>query len=233
MTCHEPVEAVLLDAGGVLILPAAEAMLAILQEAGVVADERTLDRAHYVATAANDASPPRNRKLYLHAFARACGVPSERVDAAVAKLDVAIDGPHWTRRLPGVTEALRELSSLPITVGVVSNSVGVVARQLRDAGVCHVGPGPGTQVAIVIDSAVVGVAKPDPAIFHLTLWQLGIEPQRAVYVGDTARIDVDGAVAAGLQALHLDPYGDCPDPPGQHEHLRRLGDLPEWVRKHG
>jgi len=229
----EPVETVLLDAGGVLIMPAAEAIQAILLAAGARADLRTLDRAHYLGTAATDASPPRSRKLYLRAFARACGVPNERVEETVAELRVAIEGPHWTRRLPGVAETLRALSSLPITLGVVSNSVGVAADQLRQAGICQVGPGLGTQVAFVIDSALVGVAKPDPAIFHLALGRLGVGPMRAVHVGDTARIDVDGAVAAGLRALHLDPYGDCPDPPGRHEHLRQLSDLPDWVREHG
>jgi putative hydrolase of the HAD superfamily len=233
VTVREPVETVLLDAGGVLIMPASKAVLAILRSAGVHLGPRDLDQAHYFATAANDARPPRNRMLYLRAFARACGVPEDRVETVVAGLDGAIEGPHWTRPVPGAARALRALNSLPVTLGVVSNSIGVVADQLRCAGICHEGPGPGTQVGVVIDSAVVGTAKPDPAIFRLALERLGGQPHRAVYVGDTARIDVDGALAAGLHALHLDPYGNCPDPPGQHEHLRRLADLTSWIREHG
>ena len=38
-------------------------------------------------------------------------------------------------------------------------------RVLRRSGVCQVGPGAGVAVRCVVDSHVVGVAKPDPAIF--------------------------------------------------------------------
>ena len=37
----------------------------------------------------------------------------------------------------------------------------------------------------VLDSAVVGVAKPDPAIFELALERLGVAAERALHVGDT------------------------------------------------
>ncbi|MEU7788787.1 HAD family hydrolase [Amycolatopsis sp. NPDC049159] len=233
MSPREPIETVLLDAGGVLIMPAAEAVITILRAAGVRADVGVIDRAHYAATAANDASPPRDRLLYLRAFARACGVQDERVERVAAELSTAIDGPAWTRELRGAAKSLRALSSLPVVLGVVSNSVGVVAAQLRQAGICQVGPGAGTPVALVIDSALVGIAKPDPGIFHLALRELDARPGRTVYVGDTARIDVDGALAAGIRPLHLDPHLDCPDPPGRHEHLRSLGDLAAWVHAHG
>ncbi|UOZ05673.1 HAD family hydrolase [Amycolatopsis sp. WQ 127309] len=233
MSPREPVETVLLDAGGVLIMPAAEAVITVLRAAGVRADVDVIDRAHYAATAANDASPPRNRLLYLKAFARACGVKDERVEWVAAELSIAIDGPTWTRELRGAANSLRALSSLPVVLGVVSNSVGLVAEQLRQAGICQVGPGAGIPVALVIDSALVGIAKPDPGIFHLALRELDARPGRTVYVGDTARIDVDGALAAGIRPLHLDPHLDCPDPPGRHEHLRSLGDLAAWVHAHG
>ncbi|AXB41524.1 HAD family hydrolase [Amycolatopsis albispora] len=233
MIARPPVEAVLLDAGGVLIMPASEAVLSILRAAGARADERLLDRVHYLATAVNDACPPRDRGRYLRAFARGCGIGDDRLNGVVAELGAAINGPNWTRGVPGAVEAVRKLGALPVSVGVVSNSVGVVAGQLRRAGICQVGPGPGTPVAVVIDSALVGIAKPDPAIFRLALRQLRASPERAVYVGDTARIDVDGALAAGLRPLHLDPHGDCPDPPGRHEHLRCLDDLAAWVSAHG
>ena len=80
---------------------------------------------------------------------------------------------------------------------------------------------------MVIDSAVVGVAKPDPRIFTLALDALGLpdaDRGTVVHVGDSLRYDVTGALAAGVRPLHLDPYGFCPAPDG-HEHLRRLSDL--------
>jgi putative hydrolase of the HAD superfamily len=83
-------------------------------------------------------------------------------------------------------------------------------------------------VGVVLDSAVVGVSKPDPRIFALALDALGV-PQSAsgtvVHVGDSLRYDVTGAIAAGVRPLHLDPYGFCPAPDG-HEHIRRLDQIP-------
>jgi putative hydrolase of the HAD superfamily len=227
------VRVVLLDAGGVLILPEAEGVLAALRAAGANPDLFSVHRAHYKATAVTDANPPRSRSRWLWAFARACGVPPENVPMAVEALNPMFEGPLWTRAIDGAAEAVAAIASLPVVLAVVSNSVGVVADQLLKAGICQVGAGPGTPVAEVIDSAVVGVAKPDPAIFHLALARLGARPDETVYVGDNARIDVDGALAAGLTPLHLDPYGDCPDPAGQHAHLRRLSDLVDGLREGG
>ncbi|HEY6310859.1 MAG TPA: HAD family hydrolase [Streptosporangiaceae bacterium] len=83
----------------------------------------------------------------------------------------------------------------------------------------------GVPVGVVVDSAVAGVAKPDPAIFRIALDALGVPPSRTVlHVGDSLRFDVAGALAAGLQPVHLDPYGFCPAPDG-HPHIRALAEL--------
>ena len=63
----------------------------------------------------------------------------------------------------------------------------------------------------VIDSAVVGVAKPDPAIFdHAEVHFPGIARDRIAYVGDSVTMDVGGATAAGLHPILIDPYDDHP-----------------------
>ncbi|WUI03946.1 HAD family hydrolase [Spirillospora sp. NBC_00431] len=230
----ESVEAVLLDAGGVLVMPSPDLTLPVVRAAGADPDEVVLDRAHFLATAATDANPPRDRMLYMRTYAWACGVAAERVDATAVELGALFNGHNFTMRSPRATpEVLKALSALPVAMAVVSNSIGLVAEQLRDAKVCQVGPGPGLSVEFVIDSALVGVAKPDPAIFRLAFDRLNVSPRRVVYVGDTARIDVDGAHAAGMRSLHLDPYGDCPDPAGHHEHLRGLLELADRLDRRG
>ena len=45
-----------------------------------------------------------------------------------------------------------------------------------------------------------------------------------LHVGDSLRYDVAGALAAGLQPVHLDPHGFCPAPDG-HPHVRSLAEL--------
>jgi putative hydrolase of the HAD superfamily len=88
---------------------------------------------------------------------------------------------------------------------------GTVLRQLLDrhgllAGFAH-----------VTFSDEVGVRKPDPEIFALTLRALGVEPAAAVHVGDDAVLDVLGARNAGLRAIQVTshaasvPEGQRPD----------------------
>jgi FMN phosphatase YigB (HAD superfamily) len=50
----------------------------------------------------------------------------------------------------------------------------------------------------VVTSAEAGAPKPDPAIFRLALARLGVEPARALHVGD-GEADAEGARAAGMR----------------------------------
>lgn len=55
----------------------------------------------------------------------------------------------------------------------------------------------------VVDSSAVGMRKPDPAIYHLTLDRLGgVEPERAVFLDDHLG-NVVGAQQAGLVGIHV------------------------------
>ena len=49
----------------------------------------------------------------------------------------------------------------------------------------------------------VGVRKPDPEIFALTLRAVGAGPESAVHVGDDEVLDVQGARAAGMRAIQV------------------------------
>jgi putative hydrolase of the HAD superfamily len=57
----------------------------------------------------------------------------------------------------------------------------------------------------VLDSALVGVEKPDPAIFRAALAALDVAPAEALYIGDLYDVDVVGARAAGMEAVLLLP----------------------------
>jgi putative hydrolase of the HAD superfamily len=234
-----PVRAILLDAGGVLLFPSPELLLSPLHAAGLEPSLADLQRAHYRAMADCD-EPGRTApgaqwwREYLRDFAAACGVPAAQVDTVAGDIVGLTDGFAWTQVGPGVGEALRGIAALGLPVGIVSNSTGEVEQALRRLDVCHA-PGAdevlpearGINVAVVLDSAVVGVSKPDPRIFTLALDALGLpdaDRSTIVHVGDSLRYDVAGALAAGIRPLHLDPHGFCPAP-GGHEHLRRLDDL--------
>jgi putative hydrolase of the HAD superfamily len=56
----------------------------------------------------------------------------------------------------------------------------------------------------VVDSAFVGIRKPDPAIYELTLERLGgIEPGRCVFVDDLD-VNCDTARALGMAAVRFE-----------------------------
>lgn len=56
----------------------------------------------------------------------------------------------------------------------------------------------------VVYSSAVGVEKPHQRIFRHCLQALNVEPQRCLHVGDQALEDVEGAIAAGMQAVRVD-----------------------------
>ena len=231
------VSAILLDAGGVLLLPEPDLTMASLRAAGIAPDLVMLEQAHYRAMLGQDqaAAPPTQhtwRHDYLLSYVTACGVAEARRAALAAKLVPAFTGTSWAHVGTGTLDGLRALAALGLPLGVVSNSDGTVQSQLRRAGVCYVPDTPreprepaapaGVPVGVIVDSAVVGVAKPDPAIFHIALDALGVPAADTVlYVGDSLRYDVAGALATGLQPVHFDPYGYCPAPDG-HRHVSSL-----------
>jgi putative hydrolase of the HAD superfamily len=60
-------------------------------------------------------------------------------------------------------------------------------------------------IADRLDAAVfsseVGKRKPHPAIFEAALEQLGVEPERSLFVGDRRFEDVRGAKEAGMTTV--------------------------------
>lgn len=59
------------------------------------------------------------------------------------------------------------------------------------------------RLGFVIGTDVLGVGKPDPAVFALACERLGTTPERTVYVGDELDVDARGAQAAGLVGVWL------------------------------
>ena len=237
--------AILLDAGGVLVFPQPDLLGPPLRALGLAPDVASFERAHYRAMVVQDlaGTPPVAGtwwREYLVGYLGACGVAEDRCRELAIEVAEATAGRAWTHVGTGVRPGLRALAALGLPMGVVSNSDGTVQAELRRLGVCYApdGPGPeegaepphdGVPVGVVVDSAVVGVAKPDPAIFGIALAALGVPAsERVLHVGDSLRYDVTGARAAGLQPVHLDPNGFCPAPDG-HRHIRTLAELADTV----
>jgi putative hydrolase of the HAD superfamily len=227
-----PVDAVLLDAGGVLMLPSHERILEALAPLELGVDPSRLDRAHYAGIRGHDAHPPGPGEWrgYLEAYARTLEVPDPSLEDAIRALFAAFAASEqlWRRRIESSVEALRALARSGVRLGVVSNAEGTVEARLRELAICQVGPGPGVEVEVVIDSHCVGVEKPDPAIFDFALRAMDLEPARCLYVGDSVRNDVYGSRAAGLVPVLMDPEG-FPGP-GDYPSVRRLDEVARLLR---
>ena len=115
-------------------------------------------------------------------YVAACGVGQDRAELLATEMAQGVRGHGWTHVGLGAMDGLRAVAALGLPMGVVSNSDGSVEGDLRRLGVCYVpdasdGPGAsaaGVPMGVILDSAVVGVAKPDPEIFRLALDVLGV-----------------------------------------------------------
>lgn len=221
-------DAVLLDVGGIFVLPNHSEIVAAGARVGIAVDPGRLDAAHYAAIAAWDRSTEVELwHPYVAAYFETAGIPAAQLDAALPTLEAAFRSTIWSRPIGAAIDALRALARIGIPIGIVSNADGRVEPLLRELRVCQVGAGPGVEVGIVVDSTVVGFEKPDPRIFEIALRALAVAPERAIHVGDSRRADVAGAIAAGVTPVHLDPYRLCGD--GDHVHVAVLADIVQLV----
>jgi putative hydrolase of the HAD superfamily len=68
--------------------------------------------------------------------------------------------------------------------------------------------------------------KPKPEAFLLACADLGVEPSRTAYVGDSISHDVEGAMEAGLQAVWVDRHAEKHKLPEGAFRVASLLDLP-------
>lgn len=218
--------AYLFDAGGIFVLPDPLVLGPLLAYYGGSTDVDTHIRAHYAAMAAKShaRSTERDWTVYNLEYVDRVGVSADARVKAAATLGRTRNAWIWRWPVADSVETLRVLHKRNLPIGVVSNASGQIEEVLHDSAVCQVGAGPGVPVRVIIDSDVVGVAKPDPAIFDHALESFpGIDRSAIAYVGDSVAMDVAGARAAGLHPILLDPFDDHPD--ADFERVTRLSEL--------
>lgn len=113
------------------------------------------------------------------------------------------------------THALLEsLRARGLKLGLVSNAFD--ARPLLDRDLQRMGLA--DRLDAVVFSSEVGVRKPHPRVFRRCLDALGVEPERALFVGDRLFEDVRGARDLGMTTVQAvwfradgNPQGAEPD----------------------
>lgn len=219
-------DALLFDVGGIFLLPDPRILGPLLDEHGGDPSVAAHRRAHYAGMAAKSAAGAAEHDWspYNDAYVRALGVPDHEQQLASYVLEHTRNGWTWRWPIPESVAALKALSAAGVPMGIVSNASGQIAELLRRAAVCQAGPGEHVEVRVIVDSHVVGVAKPDPRIFDFALEHFGeFELDRIAYVGDSVMMDVGGARARGLHPILLDPHDDHVG--ADFQRIRSLGEL--------
>lgn len=204
-------EVLLLDAGNTVVFLDMAAVSRVAGDAGVqVAAARLLEveglaKRRYEALLEGGGSHASGWRLYLATLLAEAGVAPTRIEELVDRLKAAHDELNLWRRVPDdLPRALERARELGLRLGVVSNSEGKLPELFA-----HVGLGDAFET--IVDSAIEGIRKPDPQIFHRACARMRVEPSRALYAGDIPAVDVEGALGAGLQAALIDPYEFYPE----------------------
>ena len=136
----------------------------------------------------------------------------DRDDTLVA--DVPYNGdPRLVRPMPGAVEALQRVRALGIPVGVVSNQSGIGRGLITAEQVAAVnervgqllGPFDVWEVCPHVAEDRCACRKPQPGMLLSAARRLGVDPARAVYIGDIGA-DMTAATAAGCRGI-LVPTG--------------------------
>lgn len=122
----------------------------------------------------------------------------------------------WVEKARPVLEALK--SRFPMVL--VSNFYGNVESVLRDFDLLK-------YFDSIVESAVVGVRKPDPAIFGLGVDALGLKAEDVLVVGDSLTKDIMPARSLGCKTAWLKGKGWTPEEDARQDasQISSLSDL--------
>jgi putative hydrolase of the HAD superfamily len=113
-----------------------------------------------------------------------------------------LDAEHaaWApaRKVASMSEALLDsLHDRGLKTALVSNAWDprwLLERDLDEMGLLP-------RLDAIVFSSEVGVRKPRPEIFYRALDELGVEPERSVFVGDRLEADIKGAAELGMTTV--------------------------------
>jgi FMN phosphatase YigB (HAD superfamily) len=194
--------AVLFDFGGTLDadgLAWKERFQRLFEAEGVAVGPRSFDRVFYAADDALVGAVPETFSLE-DTVRRVADVVARTLRPGDATLGSRIAARFLAdaRACFEANAPILERLSRRYRLGIVSNFYGNLATVCDNAQVRR-------YFDVIVDSARVGLSKPDPRMFVTALEALGIEPGRAVMVGDSLARDMAGARAAGMAHIWLTP----------------------------
>ncbi len=125
--------------------------------------------------------------------------------------------PTKTNLFPQAHETLAELNSR-YSLHLISNGF----RESTELKIATTGLA--RYFDTVVISEIVGVNKPDKAIFEFALAGAGAEVSGSLMIGDSLEADIRGAMAFGMDAIYFNPRG-LPKPDDVRVQVQQLPEL--------
>lgn len=120
-----------------------------------------------------------------------------------------------THLFEGTHELLMHLSK-KYRLHIITNGFeNVQQKKMDNSGITH-------YFDVVLTAERAGVKKPHVAIFEKALEEAGVEAKNSLMIGDSWEADIQGALQAGMQAIHFNSH----DEP-VHTHCPMVGRLVE------
>ncbi len=120
---------------------------------------------------------------------------------------------------------IRKINNISIKTGIITNWGNRIHGMLRALQVDQL-------FDIVISADTIQKTKPDPMVFQYACSCLGIDPQKAIHVGDSLTDDALGAQKAGLHGIWLKRGRYLPEEAGLliHPYFSNLNETFKFIQ---
>jgi phosphoglycolate phosphatase-like HAD superfamily hydrolase len=216
--------AIFVDSGGILLKPDNQLIKEICKLPNL--KDEDLDKALYIhGKVGAGLGPGDDDDAFVFNFLISASIPEYIVKTNFSALrEVLLFMPWVPRELKNTKSALNKLKKIVNKIIIVSNTeYGGAEELLAKLKVCQIGDGDGVSVTGVIDSAVIGIHKPDPEIYKYTANLFDLPIEKCIHIGDSVRNDVNSMNEAGGIGIHFCPYSVCQD--ASHYHIKSIMDL--------
>jgi len=184
--------AVLFDLGGVVVGSPLHAIAAYERQRGIASG--SINRVVVETGPGGAWSRLERGELGLEDFYPAFDADCAGAGCSISARELMVLVAAATEPRPEMLEAIGRLRREGLKVGAITNNwVG------EEPGMSALAP----HFDVMIESAVVGIRKPDPAIFHLACERLAITPPEAVFLDDIGS-NLKTARALGMTTIKVD-----------------------------
>jgi REG-2-like HAD superfamily hydrolase len=141
-------------------------------------------------------------EFYADSFRR-LGV-KEDVSCAVTEIRERFQHGEFEALFDDVIPTLTAFRARGKRLGILSNFSPNLESLLRQLGIHHF-------FSFFVVSGIVGVEKPDPRIFDVTVRAANCPREEIVYIGDSIFHDMEGAHNAGIAGILVDRHNQHPE----------------------